>query len=113
MRGEGGPIRPTGRATRVRQVGVEGPRRGPRRHREPAPGRADGPADIAEFAAAGDARGAARPAARRAAGGRLGALPYSPNANSFFAPVPTKVPLPQYTLPSETDGPALHIPPLA
>jgi hypothetical protein len=37
----------------------------------------------------------------------------SPNANTFFGPKPEKVPLPQNTIPSEIDGPALHGPPLA
>src|SRR5262245_52029110 len=32
----------------------------------------------------------------------------SPNAKTFFAPLPANVPLPQYTMPSEIDGPALH-----
>src|SRR6516165_5373976 len=35
-------------------------------------------------------------------------FPGSPNANSFFGPWPEKVPLPQNTMPSEIDAPALH-----
>src|SRR5262249_48518285 len=42
----------------------------------------------------------------------------SPNANTFFGPVmpnvaPMKIPLPQNTMPSAIDGPALHGPPLS
>src|SRR5262249_43063894 len=37
----------------------------------------------------------------------------SPNPNTFFGPEPEKVPLPQYTMPSEIDAPALHGAPLA
>src|SRR5262245_30301185 len=36
----------------------------------------------------------------------------SPNPNTFFGPKPEKVPLPQYTMPSEIDAPAWHGPPL-
>jgi len=35
-------------------------------------------------------------------------FPGSPNANSFLGPWPEKVPLPQNTMPSEIDAPALH-----
>src|SRR5829696_5864342 len=36
-----------------------------------------------------------------------------PNANTFLGPNPVKVPVPQKTMPSEIDGPALQAPPLS